>query len=622
MCKFTLDTAATSNTTTTRSDEQQQDQDPALGSSESEVTESSDDIEREVWEFMTPMNWHQSVANAGSIFRPTYQATIDTLRKTAEEGGYDCILEVGCGTGDIIGEMNTQQTVRTSVGNLKDLDSASAAAAAAAAAASKVIPCIGVDINKEFIDFCKEQHPHESCEFVVADALRLHEWWIAEGHSLKYSKPLVICVNNTLNIMPHELRGGVVDQMIAVAGAEGLCMVSYWNGNYFSHAVMNYYKKNPQLCGEFEVHKHVDWSQSMLVTPTNYMTHWQTPSEVQRLLRSYDVDVHCMVAEDDHSMTGKPHIRTDALAIFVWFDRTSTSNAKGYYDSDDAQNFYSKIWGQDELHVGRYDLLTPADRDGLSPQEQIVRAEGLHELDLISKVRGCFPGDHGLRVVDMGCGFGGLIRRFYREGLVWRATGCDISHRMCAVARKRNAELLGKNGDDPSTLEVLAESCLQMSVGNESADVVVSVDSLLHVGPERQRKAVAEAARMLRPGGWMIFSDIMQDEVPESQEDMQPIYDRINLTKMGTVSNYISALETCGFTNISTDLHSENVSTHYGNVLAVTEEQGTEIGLSEQYLAKATVGLKVWKEKSPGNIVWGIICAQKTHEVDLAKVGF
>lgn len=613
MCNLTSATIDSQNSTKDISEVISDDQDNALDRTSSSV---SDDTEREVWEFMTPMAWHKSIADKDSVFRPTYQATIDTLRKTAEEGGYDVILEVGCGTGDIIGEMNAQKTLRTSI------SSSNAKGFQQAAPAMVTIPCIGVDINKEFIDFCKKQHPHESCEFVVADALKLQEWWKEAGHSEKYKKPLVICVNNTLNIMPHELRGGVVDQMIAVAGSEGLCMVSYWNGYFFAHAIMNYYKKNAQLCGEFEVHKHVNWDKRILITPTNYMTHWQTPLEVQALLRSYDVDVPTMVKTDDLSKTGTAHIRSEALAIFVWFDRNSTSQAKGYYDSDDAQTFYSKIWGEDELHVGRYDLLSEEDKANLTLQDQIRKAEEHHELALVDKIRSrCLSkNSHGLRVIDMGCGYGGLIRRLYKEGLVWKAIGCDISHRMCAHARKRNAELLAKDDGDESTLEVLAESYLQISVGNESADVVISMDALLHVGPERQRRAVAEAARILRPGGWMIFSDIMQNEVLASEEDMQPIYDRINLSKMGTVSNYKSALEECGFTNITTDLHSENIATHYGHVLEVTEEKGASIGLSESYLKSAKAGLKVWKEKSPGNIVWGIIAAQKTHKVDLENI--
>lgn len=604
---------------TNKSQESTQDVD-AVAAAAPILNEVSEDAEREVWEFMTPMAWHQSVADKDSIFRPTYQATIDTLRKTAEEGGYDVILEVGCGTGDIIGEMNNQKACRTSISstNVKD------AATNAAANTVVTIPCIGVDINKEFIDFCVKQHPHESCEFVVADALKLQEWWKEAGHADRYSKPLVVCVNNTLNIMPHELRGGVVDQMIAVAGEQGLCMVSYWNGNFFSHAVMNYYKANAPLCGEFDVHQHVDWERNILVSPTDYSTHWQTPLQVQQILRSYDVDVPLMVKTDDLSKTGSSHIRCDSLAIFVWFDRSNTSNAKGYYDSDDAQTFYAKIWGEDELHLGRYDLISAADKAAMTPQEQIRRAEELHELELVKHIKSkCLPDNkhndnkHGLRLVDLGCGYGGLMRRLYKEGLVWKATGCDISHRMCNQARTRNAELLGNSND--KTLEVLSESFLQLSVGDESADVVVSMDAMLHVGPERQRIAVAEAARMLRPGGWMIFSDIMEEEVVKSESDMKPIYDRINLSKMGTVSNYHSALEECGFTNITTELYNENVAEHYERVLAVTQEQGASIGLSEAYQTKAEAGLKVWKEKSPGNIVWGIIAAQKTRKVDLSK---
>ena len=394
---------------------------------------------------------------------------------------------------------------------------------------------------------------------------------------------------------------------------------SLFLGNFFSHAVMNYYKKNAPLCGEFDVHKHVDWDNRILVTPTKYSTHWQTPLEVQQLLRSYDVDVQTMVKPNDLSQTGQSHIRCDSLAIFVWFNAVNTSNSKGYYDSDDAQTFYAKIWGEDELHVGRHDLLTEEDLALLTTQQQIRRAEQYHEEELIQHVRAkCLPNDaaveHPLRVVDMGCGYGGLMRRLYQEGLVWKATGCDISHRMCAQARQRNRALIGgATADD--TIQILEQSYLQISVGNESTDVVISMDALLHVGPERQRMAIAEAARILRPGGWMIFSDIMQEEIVDADE-MKPIYDRINLSKMGTVANYRSALTEHGFTNFTTDLHSENIATHYGKVLDVTKDKGRAIGLSETYLRKAEAGLHLWQTNSPGNIVWGILAAQKTNKVD------
>jgi sarcosine/dimethylglycine N-methyltransferase len=549
----------------------------------------AEDLEREVWEKMAPMAWHNSIAAADSIFFETYKITRNVLRETAHQGGYDVIVEVGCGTGDVIGEMNTSQPVK--------------------------IPCIGVDINKDFINFCQENHPHEQCEFHLADALKLVDWWTEQGFDKIYKKPLVICVNNTLNIMPHELRGGVVDQMLSLAGKDGLCLVTYWNGHFFSHAIMNYYKKNQPLCGRFDVHQHIDWSRRILVTPSNYMTHWQTPIEVQSLLRSYDVDVPNMESTPKYC---HPHIHSDGLAIFVWFDQTSTSNAKGYYDSDDAQKFYNNIWGEDELHLGRYDLLTDEERATLSLGDQVKRAENLHEQELVKLIhKHTLQGqNHSLRIVDLGCGFGGLMRRLWQEGLVWKATGCDISSKMCEQSRLKN-DAVGA-GDD---IEILEESYLQVSVPDQSADLVISMDALLHVGPVRQRRAMLEAARMLRPGGWIIFSDIMQGEEVNGEE-MQPIYDRINLSKMGTVRNYKEALEACGFTNFTTDLHSENIPEHYGKILTILNEKGESIGLSKQYMEKARKGLQVWKDNSPGNIEWGFILAQKTIKVDLAKVGF
>ena len=143
----------------------------------------------------------------------------------------------------------------------------------------------------------------------------------------------------------------------------------------------------------------------------------------------------------------------------------------------------------------------------------------------------------------MGCGYGGLLRRLHKEDLVWRATGCDFSHGMCKKARLQNDRIGAK-------ITILEESYLDVSLENESVDLVVSMDALLHVGPDGQKIAIKEACRVLRPGGWMTFSDIMQQEVVDVDE-MQPIYDRIHLSKMGTPSHYKECLEKNGLTDFT-----------------------------------------------------------------------
>jgi len=129
-----------------------------------------------------------------------------------------------------------------------------------------------------------------------------------------------------------------------------------------------------------------------------------------------------------------------------------------------------------------------------------------------------------------------------------------------------------------------------------------------------------EAARVLRPGGWMIFSDIMQQE-EACPEEMKPIYERIHLSKMGTVSNYQSAMETVGFRNFDSVLaDSSNVSSHYGTVLKVLEEKGDEMGIGKEYQTRMSSGLTTWRDLATKNIVWGFVAAQKCVKVDLNKV--
>lgn len=218
-----------------------------------EEKKSETQCEREIWENMTPSAWHLSIAKPDSIFLDTYKATRAQIEREVLSHGYDVILEVGCGTGDIIGKLSID------------------------------VPKFGIDINPEFIEFCEETHGSR-CDFQVVDAIQLNDWWKHVG--AKYKKPLITCVNNTLNIMPEELRGVVISQMLQVAGDQGRCLVTYWNGHFFSHALLNYYKENSDLCGDFDVKKHVDWDQRHLLTPGGYSTEWMLPKQVQKLMRS------------------------------------------------------------------------------------------------------------------------------------------------------------------------------------------------------------------------------------------------------------------------------------------------------------------------------------------------
>ena len=285
-----------------------------------------------------------------------------------------------------------------------------------------------------------------------------------------------------------------------------------------------------------------------------------------------------------------------------------TSLAKTYYDSDDAQKFYSAIWGEETLHIGRYDLLTPEDKTILDLHQQISKAQEYFELEFVKHIRSKFQdSSEEVHVLDLGCGYGGLLRRLVKAGVVTSALGCDISQKMCEQAQRLNAE---QSMSDKIT--IVEESYLDVkSCPDHSCDLVISMDALLHVGPTGQQQAMKEAARCCKPGGWLIFSDIMQQEQVDPVE-MQPIYDRIHLSKMGTISNYKEAIEAVGFIDFKALPNaSTNVSAHYGTVCKVLEEKGIEIGISEEYQTKMKAGLSTWRDLGEKNIVWSFLMAQK-----------
>lgn len=553
--------------------------------------------EQELWENLTPQAWHNSVAEKGSVFHDTYHETRKQIREAAVTGQHDVIIEVGCGTGDIIGRLDDSSEIdQKTRDGLADIDR------------------YGLDINPDFLRFAKTNHNElNRVEFLLQDVTKMvPEWWLENGYDKKYKKPLVVCVNNTLNIMPEELRGATVAQMLAIAGDDGHCLVSYWNGNFFSHAIMNYYKRNPKLCGSFDLNTHVNWDERKLVSSTGYSTTWHTVEEVQNILRAHDVDVD--MVHDVHKPT-YDHMNLGGLAIFAWFSNKCTSRAKEYYDSDDAQKFYNGIWSDSMTHIGRYDLLTEEEKSSLSLHKQIFKAQEHHEAEFVKLIKSKFE-DQQVRVLDMGCGYGGLLRLLWKEGVVWSAVGCDISHKMCQQARQLNEDLSTACDRD---ITILEESYLDVNVPDCSADLVISMDALLHVGPEGQRKAIKEAARILRPGGYMIFSDIMQQEEVDPEE-MKPIYDRINLSKMGTVSNYKDAMENVGFRKFEfLQANSTNVSQHYGSVRKVLEQIGDELEISQEYQQKMKSGLQTWETLATKNIVWGFTVAQKLVKVDLPR---
>jgi ubiquinone/menaquinone biosynthesis C-methylase UbiE len=102
----------------------------------------------------------------------------------------------------------------------------------------------------------------------------------------------------------------------------------------------------------------------------------------------------------------------------------------------------------------------------------------------------------GKRVIDVGCGDGALLRLLARFGA--HAMGVECSPRQLAKARA-----VAKVGDE----EVVEGVGQNLPADDESVDIVVFFNSLHHIPIEHQAKAMAEAARVLKPGGEVYVSE-------------------------------------------------------------------------------------------------------------------
>ena len=107
---------------------------------------------------------------------------------------------------------------------------------------------------------------------------------------------------------------------------------------------------------------------------------------------------------------------------------------------------------------------------------------------------------HKPACLEIGCGQGALARLLV-EGFDARVIATDYDPRQVAVARERLADMDGN-------VELRVVDARAMPFGGAQFDAVFSFGILHHI-LRGWRQAVAETARVLRPGGWFVFTEVV-----------------------------------------------------------------------------------------------------------------
>lgn len=104
------------------------------------------------------------------------------------------------------------------------------------------------------------------------------------------------------------------------------------------------------------------------------------------------------------------------------------------------------------------------------------------------------------KVLDAGCGTGGLIARLSARHPAWRWTGVDLSELACAFADRR----VGGNAPGRPVAVIQRAAIEALPFPDASFDAVVSADVLYHVDDDGA--AAREFWRVLRPGGVVVLN--------------------------------------------------------------------------------------------------------------------
>jgi cyclopropane fatty-acyl-phospholipid synthase-like methyltransferase len=223
-----------------------------------------------------------------------------------------------------------------------------------------------------------------------------------------------------------------------------------------------------------------------------------------------------------------------------------------FYDDMDA--FYQAVWG-DNLHAGLWS----------GPQDRAPMVEAQERLtDLFVERVGLGPGQ---RLLDVGCGTGTpAARAVGRSGC--RAVGVTVSRAQVerGAALVRRTELDGR-------LCFLMSEALALPFADAAFDGAWALESIFHVA--ERAGALREIARVLRPGGRMVLSDLVERSPLTARE--RGVTRALQIASLAGPEEYRRLLPGVGLECLEVQDLSDRVRRSIGETIAASERRHGEL---------------------------------------------
>ncbi len=268
----------------------------------------------------------------------------------------------------------------------------------------------------------------------------------------------------------------------------------------------------------------------------------------------------------------------------------ATERARVHYNSDNARNLYEIAIGSDTLNLGLYE--DDPDRPIAKGMEKTTEwmAEQVQNLN------------SDFRVLDLGSGYGPAARHLASK------YGCHVTCLNISEEQNQENERRNREQNLDNLIDIVLGNFKEVPCDDASFDLVWSQDALFHT--DGQDKVLEEAFRVLKPGGQLLFMDILQaDNCPDGA--LRDSLERVNILheRIGSFHSYTRKAQSLGFETINVIDKSPQLIVHYAklrdSVIAHYDELSQKC--TPEFLESSKAGLCQWVESAEeGLFAWGL----------------